>query len=131
MWLTAARRKAVYASLALVGTLLTIAGVATEAQVAPWLTLADSALALIALVLASVHARRGDVQALYAAAAAVIVGLVGTGVITGSLGDRLTQAAAAIATALPMILAYLRTDSAQPDGSPAAEVTARRVVPRA
>lgn len=124
-WLTANRRKGIYAILALVGTTLTTFGVVSQGQVAPWLTLADAALAALALVLSSVAARRGDVKALYAAAAALIAALAGAGLITGTLRDQLTQVAANLAATLPMILAYLRTDTATPSGEPAAEYAPR------
>lgn len=120
-FLTPARRKAIYAALAAVGVILVVAGLVNESLVTGVLGLADAVLALVALALASVKAKRADYTALYAAFAAVVVALKVLGVIDDGVSSHVLDVAAAVFGALPLLIAALRTDPTVPTGEPRTE----------
>jgi len=55
IWLTPARRKAIYAAAAAIGTILVLVGVITDGDVTHWLDILGKTLDAAALVMAVVH----------------------------------------------------------------------------
>lgn len=122
------RRKAVYSLVLLLGSVLTVVGIGTDALYASWAMVVQAGLTVVALVVGAIAARRADMTALYAAAAALVVAMTGAGVWTDAIGDRVTQVLGLVVQMVPLILLVIRTDSSTATGEPVAEVAARHAV---
>ncbi len=77
------------------------------------------------LLVASWHARRFDMLAIYTAAAVAVAALQTAGVLNDGTATRITTILAALTQVLGLALAYHRTDATTPTGEPAAEFVAR------
>ncbi len=128
-WLTPARRKAIYAALAAVGTLLTVAGLVSSRWVTGSLGIVDAALGIAALLLASWRARRVGWTTVYATAAALVLALKAGGVLADGTASHWLDILAAATAAAPLLAAMLRTDPSTPTGEPLAEYFGRHAAP--
>lgn len=124
-----AKRKAFYGLLGAVGVLLVALGVATDSLVTGWVGVVVAVVDLAALVLASVKARAGNWTALYAAAAVVVGALKAAGVLTDGQSSHALDILAAGVAILPLVAAFVRTDTKTPTGEPSAEYVARHADP--
>ncbi|WP_036828693.1 hypothetical protein [Phycicoccus jejuensis] len=123
--LDTAKRKALYGLLGAVGVLLVALGVATDSLVTGWVGVVVAVVDLAALVLASVKARAGNWTKLYAAAAVVVGALKAAGVLTDGQSSHALDILAAGVAILPLVAAFVRTDTKTPTGEPQAEYVAR------
>jgi hypothetical protein len=119
-WFSPSARKALYAAVALAGTVAVVWG-ATSTIVAAWTALVLAVGGLASGILASIMARRADVTGLYALTAAVIAALVVLRFVNPAMAQQIDQTLAAVVTALGA-LTYMRTDTGTHDGAPTAEV---------
>lgn len=124
-WLSPARRRAIYAVLAIVGLAVQGLGLSSEAQVTAALTLIDASLAFAALIMAAVKSRRWEFQSIYAAGAVVVGALVPVGLLTEGQSGQVLRILGALAAAAPLVVAAFRTDPATPTGEPAREFVRR------
>ncbi|MBD3783716.1 MAG: hypothetical protein IE926_12325 [Micrococcales bacterium] len=120
-----AKRKAFYGLLGAAGTFLVVMGVATDSLVTGVAGVVVAALDLLALLLASWKAHRGDWTGIYAAAAAVVAALKVAGVLTDGQASHVLDILAAGVAIIPMLAAFLRTDTGTPTGEPESEYLAR------
>lgn len=127
-WLTPARRRSIYAALAAIGAILVVLGWTTDSVVTGWVGVADAVLSVVALILASVKARRVDFTALYAALAVVVGALKVVGVLQDGQASHILDVLAAAIAAAPLLLAALRTSTSTPTGEPVKEYNARHAV---
>lgn len=116
-------RRAIYAALALGFAALVVAGQVTEANADAWLTVVATVLGVLAAVLAAVKARRPDIQALYAAGAALAGALVTVGVLQQAEVDNALTLAGKLVAFVTLGLATARTDPSTPTGQPRHEYT--------
>ena len=123
-WLTPGRRKTTYTLVATLAALLVGMGLVDQAWVTSWLGVLSAALAAAALVMASIKARRPDMTAAYAVAAAVILGLRAAGVVEDGSASHWMEIISALAAAAGPAPAAARTDPTTPTGEPAAEYDA-------
>lgn len=124
-WLCPARRRAIYAVLAIIGLAVQGLGLSSEAQVTAALTLIDATLAFAALIMAAAKSHRWEFQGLYAAGAAVVGTLVPVGLLTEGQAGGVLRILGAIAAAGPLVVAAFRTDPATPTGEPTREFVRR------
>lgn len=124
-WLSPARRRAIYAVLAVVGLAVQGLGLSSEAQVTSALTLIDATLAFAALTMAAAKSHRWEFQSLYAAGAVVVGALVPVGLLTEGQSGQVLRILGALAAAAPLVVAAFRTDPNIPTGEPAREFVRR------
>jgi hypothetical protein len=127
-WLSPAGRKAIYAALGAIGTILVLLGLAPDVDVANWVEVVAAVLGVAALVLAAVKAKRVDYTAFYAAGAAVVATLVTAGVLNDGQASHIYEILAAAATAVPLVIAALRTNTTVPTGEPIDEYVAPEAI---
>lgn len=120
-WLTPEKRRATYTLVATLAALLVGMGIVDQAWVTSWLGVLSAALAAAALAVASIKARRPDMTAVYAVAAALVVGLRAAGVVQDGDASHWLELISTLAAATGPALAAWRTDPSTPTGEPAAE----------
>jgi hypothetical protein len=116
-----AKRKALYGLILAAGTLLVTLGYASEVTVQNWVEVIMQVVGVLGLLLASYNAKRLDYTGIYLAAAGLVAGLTGVGLITGGQGSQATDFMAQAVIVLPMFEAFVRTNTATPTGEPLAE----------
>ena len=121
--MTVELRKALYGVLAAIGTILVTTNAMTDVQVSSWLVVADAVLVVAALVLAAVKAKRVDYTVFYGAAATLLAGIAGLNLIAPNIMGIASQVLSLALIVVPMVVAWLRTDTSTASGAPAAEVT--------
>ena len=115
-------RKALYGALAAVGTILVATKTLTDGQVNSWLLVADATLVVAALVMAAIKAKRVDYTVFYGAAAALLAAIAGLNLVAPNLLGVASQVLQLALVAVPVIVAWLRTDTSTASGQPVAEV---------
>lgn len=126
-FLTPEKRKAIYAALGALGTVVVLLGLAPQVDVDNWVALVPPVLGFFALVLASIKAKRVDYTAFYAAGAALVAALVAAGVINDGQASHIYELLAAGVAAVPLVIAALRTNTTVPTGEPVEEYRARHL----
>lgn len=114
-------RKALYGILAALGTVLVTTNVLTGSQADSWLVVADATLGVAALVMAAIKTKRVDYTAFYLAGAALLAAFAGVNLFDPkilSVAGTVLQAATMM---IPVIVAWLRTDTSTASGQPASE----------
>lgn len=124
-WLSPAGRANIYATLSSLGAFLALLGIIRQDVLTSALGLTNAALGVLGLLLASWHARRLDMVALYSVAAVTVAALQTAGLLSDGTATRVTTIVAAITQVLGLALARHRTDPKTPTGEPAAEYFAR------
>lgn len=123
-WLSPGQRKAIYAALGAIASIVVVLGYADQTSVDGWVALASAVLGLLALVVAAVKAKSVDWKALYVTAAVVVAGIKSVGLIDDQLEDQTNKVLGALVVAIPLILAAVRTDTSVATGQPAQELAA-------
>ena len=121
------RRQALYGLLRALTALVVMLGLTTQTAADSWVALAIAVVDVLALALASWHAQRLDMTALYATASALGAGLSAVGIVTGGQVDTVLKLVAAMITIGGLQLARARTDATTPTGEPAPEYLARHL----
>ena len=120
-----AKRRAVYAILAAVGTLLTTWGLTTGDEVAGWLGIAQATLTVGALVVGSIKARRVVWSGVYLACAGLVTATAAAGYIDAATASRSLEILSQVLTIVPLVILVVRTDPSTPTGEPASEYNGR------
>mgnify|MGYP003529368190 FL=1 len=118
-----AKRRAVYAILAALGTLLTTWGLTTGD--AGWLSIAQATLTVGALVIGSIKARRVVWSGVYLACAGLVTATAAAGYIDPATASRSLEILSQVLTMVPLVILVVRTDPSTPTGEPASEYAGR------
>lgn len=121
-WLSPGQRKAIYAALGAIASVVVVLGYADQASVDGWVALASAGLGLLALIVAAIKAKSVDWKALYVTAAVVVTGIKSVGLIDDQLEDQTNKVLGALVVAIPLIIAAVRTDPSVATGQPAQEL---------
>lgn len=124
--LSPAGRAKIYGTLSAVGAIAVLVGVVRQETLTSWLGVANALLGVAGLLVASWHAKRFDMLAIYTAAAVAVAALQTAGILNDGTATRITTILAAVTQVLGLALAYHRTDATTPTGEPAAEFAARQ-----
>lgn len=120
-FLDPAKRKLLYGVISALAVIVVTLGYAPQAAVDNWVEVITQVIGLLALVLASVKAKRVDYTAVYGGAAALVAALTVAGVLNEGVSSQIYDIMAQAVIALPLLVAFVRTDSSVPTGEPAAE----------
>lgn len=131
VWLNPTRRKAIYSLVAAVGAVAVVVGVVSPEQAASYGGTVVAGIEVLAVILASVAAKRLDVTLIYAAAAAFITALRVAGILDDGTESHLIDLVAHVLALFPLVLAVLRTDTTTPTGEPTPEYQAEHAAVRA
>lgn len=121
-WLSPGQRKAIYAAVGAIATVVVVLGYADQATVDGWVALLASVLGLLALVVAAIKAKSVNWTGFYALAAVVVAAVKGVGLIDDQLEAQTNKVLGALVVAIPLILAAVRTDTSVETGQPAQEL---------
>jgi hypothetical protein len=124
-WLSPAGRKTLYAALAALSSIVAVLGWASESDVAGWVGLIQAVLSFVGLILAGIKARSVDWKVIYVVAAAVVAAVKAVGLIDDVLETQVNQVLAAVVAAVPLLMAFVRTDPSISTGEPADELADR------
>lgn len=128
-WLSPAGRKAIYAAVGSLASILAILGYTNEVTIATWLGVLTAVLGAAAAVVAAFKARRVDYTVFYGAGAALVAALLAAGWMDEDAATRTDQIMTQLAVAIPLLIATFRTTSATPTGEPVVEHQARHAAP--
>lgn len=122
--LTPAKRKLLYGIISAIAVIVVTLGLAPKITVDNWVEVIAQVLGLLALVLASIKAKRADYTAIYGGAAALVAALTAAGVINDGAASQIYDVMAQVVVILPLLVAFTRTDPTTASGAPVAEVVA-------
>lgn len=122
------KRKALYGIFGAAAVILVTLGFAPKVTVDNWVEVAVQVVGLLALVLSSIKAKRADYTAIYGGAAALVGALTAAGIWNDSTASQIYDVMAQVAIALPLLVAFVRTDSSVSTGEPASEYIAKHAV---
>lgn len=124
-WLTPARRKALYAAAAIIGTILVAVGLTDPETSTTYVAAGVGVVEAFSLLLAAIKARKGARQAAYALGAAVLVALKLAGVVTDGQESHVLELLGHGLALVPLVLAIVKTSPQTPTGEPVEEYRAR------
>lgn len=128
-FLTPTKRKAIYAAMSALASIVVLLGLAPEVTVNGFVGLVTPILGLAAVIMAAIKAKRVDYSAFYAAAAGTVGALVAAGLLADGQASKVYELLAAGVTAIPLIVAVLRTNTTVPSGQPEVEYQAQHAAP--
>lgn len=115
------KRKLLYGVISAVAVIVVTLGFAPKVTVDNWVEVIAQALGFLALVLASIKAKRVDYTAIYGGAAALVAALTAAGVLNDGTASQIYDVMAQVAIALPLLVAFVRTDPETTTGEPLSE----------
>ena len=124
-WLTPARRKALYAAAAIIGTILVAVGLTDPQTSTTYVAAGVGVLETFSLLLAAIKARQGARKAAYALGAAVLVVLKLAGVLNDGQESHILELVGHGLALVPLVLAIVKTSPQTPTGEPLEEYRAR------
>lgn len=127
-WLSPTRRRNIYRLAVAGGALLVGMGLVDTELSTTYIAAGVAVVEGLALLLASIKAKRGIMRAAYALGATVLVLGKVAGVVTDGQESHLLELGGHLLVMAPLVLAMWRTDPATPTGEPAAEYAARHSI---
>lgn len=124
-WLDPTRRRNLYRLAVAAGALLVGMGVVDPERSTTYVASVVAVIEGLALLLASIKAKRGVMKAAYALGATVLVLLKVGGAISDGQASHVLELGGHLLVMAPLVLAMVRTDPATPTGEPVAEYAAR------